>query len=351
MQALIFYTVKLLSKGPMHLYNCSGPQMVFPQIAGMKKWVTEIICLLYVLLFCYAAVSKLLDYQQFVQQLQDSPLKQVAGITAWLTPATELLLALLLIIPKTRKAGLYGSFLLMMVFTCYIIYILKYSPDIPCSCGGILENMNWTQHLAFNILFTSLALIALILMSKKTTAGRTQLRTRVAYGTMSLVVVILTIGAISVSATGINHINPPMAGDPIPEFPLQMMDSVSYFNTQKITEGKPIVLAWFHPECSHCQAELIDLIKDPDAVKPVQFYYLTAAPLSKARELYRAMHLERFNYITVGVDTGRVFYKYFAPKSTPFHAVYNTNKKLIRLLRGQVTPQEVKEAIQPISIK
>src|SRR5690606_23761035 len=47
----------------------------------------------------------------------------------------------------------------MTAFTVYIYLILNYSPFVPCSCGGILEKMGWTEHLWFNIIITLLAIV------------------------------------------------------------------------------------------------------------------------------------------------------------------------------------------------
>ncbi|MEG0917288.1 MAG: hypothetical protein RSF68_09775, partial [Myroides sp.] len=35
-------------------------------------------------------------------------------------------------------------------FTVYIFLILNYSPFVPCSCGGVLEDLGWWEHLWFN---------------------------------------------------------------------------------------------------------------------------------------------------------------------------------------------------------
>ena len=79
----------------------------------------------------------------------------------------ELLLALLLCFKATRLTGLYASFFLMIAFTVYIYLILNYSDFVPCSCGGIIEKLGWTEHLVFNIAFATLALIALVLTEKE----------------------------------------------------------------------------------------------------------------------------------------------------------------------------------------
>ncbi|MBS7253332.1 MauE/DoxX family redox-associated membrane protein [Flavobacterium branchiicola] len=124
----------------------------------------EIICLLYVMLFVYAAVSKLLDFDNFQVQLGQSPLLSVyASFVSWIVPTLELLIACLLFIPKLRDYGLYACLCLMTMFTAYIYIVLHYSSFVPCSCGGILEKMSWDVHLIFNIFFVGLAVLAICL--------------------------------------------------------------------------------------------------------------------------------------------------------------------------------------------
>src|SRR5690606_38261315 len=119
----------------------------------------------FILLFCYAAVSKLLDYENFQVQLAQSPLLSAyAGTVAWAVIAAELFIVILLAFPATLRTGLYASFGLMVAFTVYIYLILNYSPFVPCSCGGILEKMGWTEHLWFNAI-TSIVAAAIILQN------------------------------------------------------------------------------------------------------------------------------------------------------------------------------------------
>ena len=116
----------------------------------------------FILLFCYAAVSKLLDYENFQVQLAQSPLLSAyAGIVAWAVIAAELFIVILLAFPATLRAGLYASFGLMVAFTVYIYLILNYSDFVPCSCGGILEKMGWTEHLIFNAAAVLLSIVGI----------------------------------------------------------------------------------------------------------------------------------------------------------------------------------------------
>lgn len=131
---------------------------------SLKNATINFIGWLYILLFSYAAANKVLDFQNFMQQLGQSPLLSAfAEQVAWTVPTLEFLIVLLLIIPRTRFIALVGSFVLMLMFTGYIYIILNHSVFVPCSCGGILETLTWKEHLIFNIVFVLLAAIALSL--------------------------------------------------------------------------------------------------------------------------------------------------------------------------------------------
>ena len=130
-----------------------------------KSLIAEIISALFILLFVYAAVSKLIDHQGFLHAIQDSPLLEpFTGVISWLVPLAEITISILLFTPKFRSIGLLCSMLLMGLFTLYISYMLLFIPHLPCSCGGALSGLTWTQHLAFNITFTILGLLGWIIL-------------------------------------------------------------------------------------------------------------------------------------------------------------------------------------------
>src|SRR5699024_4138069 len=78
-------------------------------------------------------------------------------LLVWAVPVVELGLAGLLLSKGTRQWGLLGSFTLMLGFSFYVYLIRTYSPSLPCSCGGILQAMDWPTHLYFNLADTILA--------------------------------------------------------------------------------------------------------------------------------------------------------------------------------------------------
>ena len=129
-----------------------------------KEVVLEIIRWLFLSLFLYAAATKLMDHEKFSAQLGQSPLTtEHAAWFAWAVPAIEIVIVLMLAIPALRLMALYASYSLMVMFTTYIVIVTHFSSFVPCSCGGILEKMGWTEHLIFNIVFVTLGAAGIIL--------------------------------------------------------------------------------------------------------------------------------------------------------------------------------------------
>lgn len=135
--------------------------------AKIQNLFLEFICFLYILLFVYAAVSKLLDFENFQVQLGQSPLlSPFANFVSIAVIFIELIIAVLLCIPQLRYIALWGAVALMSMFTTYIVIILNFSSFVPCSCGGILEKLGWTEHLIFNAVFILFGITAILLVAR-----------------------------------------------------------------------------------------------------------------------------------------------------------------------------------------
>ncbi|MDM1461742.1 hypothetical protein HX065_17155 [Myroides odoratimimus] len=134
----------------------------------MKAKYVLIVRYFVVLLFVYAAISKIITFEEFKVQLTQSPLLSMyAGIIAYLVVISELVIAFLLTLRSTKLLGLYLSYGLMVAFTIYIYLILNYSDFIPCSCGGVLEKLGWNEHLWFNIITSVLILLSIFYTDDK----------------------------------------------------------------------------------------------------------------------------------------------------------------------------------------
>lgn len=130
--------------------------------------ITIAICWLIAALFTYTAISKLADYDNFQFGLSESPfISFMAPFLTWALPAGELILAVMLLIPRLRLTGLYLSLALLISFTVYISAMLLFAFDIPCSCGGVLEEMSWGVHIIFNGVFILLNIVAIVLKRRQ----------------------------------------------------------------------------------------------------------------------------------------------------------------------------------------
>ena len=131
---------------------------------------------LLILLWVYAALSKLLDFRHFTWEMRNQTLPTgVQTLLIYLLPPVEIAVAAMLMFQRTVISGLYASLFLLTLFTGYIsLTLLHFFSYVPCSCGGILEDLGWGAHLVFNLLFLLLTLTALYITKKK---GATQFET------------------------------------------------------------------------------------------------------------------------------------------------------------------------------
>lgn len=127
----------------------------------MKPLFINTTSALLIFLWTYTALSKLTSLDIAVSFLLNSPFAAVAHQLAILLPVTELFLALLLLVPRTRLFGLTLSAMLLVAFTCYIIYMLGFYPKRPCNCGGVIAALSWTQHIFFNLFFIAITILSI----------------------------------------------------------------------------------------------------------------------------------------------------------------------------------------------
>lgn len=136
----------------------------------MKKQILiGVICGLLILLFLYASVSKLANPGALRHDMYNQPFPRwLSSILIWAIPITEILISLCLIPDRSRKYALWLALILMSLFTLYAAAILLHLfPYVPCSCGGVLRNLTWEQHLIFNLFFVGVAITGILTLKKQ----------------------------------------------------------------------------------------------------------------------------------------------------------------------------------------
>ncbi|MBN8880499.1 MAG: hypothetical protein J0I32_23345 [Sphingobacteriales bacterium] len=135
----------------------------------MKRiFISEIIASLFILLFVYTSINKFLSIQTVTAIFKGYPLiGGMASLIAWILPISEFTIAVLLFFPKSRKVGFAGSIILLTLFSIYLGYILLFTDKEVCTCGGLLNQLSWPQHLLLNTLLIILAITAIKLHRKE----------------------------------------------------------------------------------------------------------------------------------------------------------------------------------------
>ena len=140
-----------------------------------RQWtqpLNDLIAIALVAFLTYLAVSKLTDLETARHEMRNQVFpERTAAVMTWLLPMTELTLALLITIPRSRLAGMAGCSLLMLSFAVYVIMVLSGTFErVPCSCGGISAQVSWTGHLVISVGAFFLTLLSIVFIRKKKAA-------------------------------------------------------------------------------------------------------------------------------------------------------------------------------------
>lgn len=134
-----------------------------------KNLLIHITTWLMILLFIYTASDKLMNFKTFSAFLIGLEyLGDYGHLLAVVIPLLEIAISLSLLIPALRTEGLYAAFVLMLLFTFYLVFMKLTAPKLPCNCGGVISSMSWVQHIWFNLGLV-LMLFCSVLWNKKRT--------------------------------------------------------------------------------------------------------------------------------------------------------------------------------------
>lgn len=124
--------------------------------------ITNSCIFLLVVLFVYTAVTKLLVFSRFLYQLELFPwIGPYSIYVAWSVILTELGVVCLLLGPRRPRYGFLASLGLLSLFTLYLLIMIGTQPHLPCTCGGVIEQLTWPQHIFFNLFFIGVSILGL----------------------------------------------------------------------------------------------------------------------------------------------------------------------------------------------
>src|SRR5690625_3083728 len=92
-----------------------------------RELAVTFISIVLIVLFVYAAITKIRDFEIFNVRLNQSPMLE--GMGEWwavIIPVVLLFIAILLLFERTRSVGLKYALALMLMFTIYIGVVLLF---------------------------------------------------------------------------------------------------------------------------------------------------------------------------------------------------------------------------------
>jgi thioredoxin-related protein len=124
----------------------------------------------------------------------------------------------------------------------------------------------------------------------------------------------------------------------IPPFRIFTKDS-TYLTPANLKKGKPVMIVYFAPDCTHCQhfTDELKMRMDKEAKKKektfsnTQIVMVTFTDLLNMKLFYIDFGLAKYHNIMMGTE-GRTYVvlRYYNVKTTPYIAVYDKNGKLVQ---------------------
>jgi len=124
----------------------------------------------------------------------------------------------------------------------------------------------------------------------------------------------------------------------IPPYRILTKDSI-FVTPANLKKGKPVMIVYFSPDCTHCQHFTEELKSKMDAEKKkgisifrnTQIVMVTYTALLNMKLFYIDYELAKYPNITMGTEgTTYTVLRYYSVKTTPYIAVYGKNGKLVQ---------------------
>jgi thioredoxin-related protein len=126
-----------------------------------------------------------------------------------------------------------------------------------------------------------------------------------------------------------------------PPVKLLLADSLTYYTKADLPKKSAVMLMIFNPECSHCQHETEEIIKNIEEFKNIQIVMVTMMPLADLRAFKEKYKLDQFENIVVTKDPNFFLATFYMLHNLPFLAFYNKKKELISVFEGSMPIEKV----------
>lgn len=140
---------------------------------------------------------------------------------------------------------------------------------------------------------------------------------------------------------------PPYTKDSsLPNFLLLRQDS-SWLSVAQTPKKTAVVITFFNPDCEHCQHEATRLAKSKDKLKHIEFIWATyAASFEEINDFAKKYHLNDLPNVHFVKDVNYAIPSFYHLEMTPYMAVYNKKRQLVKTFPTGVGPEELLQVLK-----
>jgi thioredoxin-related protein len=151
---------------------------------------------------------------------------------------------------------------------------------------------------------------------------------------------LITVGFVQAHAQSTDKTPPYLKDSTIIDFTITLTDSTD-FTKSMIPAGRPVVIVYFSPDCSHCQLTAHEFEEKKTAFSNVFFIWVSYLAMDKIKTFADEYHMTGKENIRIGRDANYTIPGYYKVKYTPFIAVYNTAGILLQTYDGGTEPETI----------
>ena len=158
------------------------------------------------------------------------------------------------------------------------------------------------------------------------------------------ITLICSFSLLSIGQSPIDTIPPYQKNKAMPEFKLLQTDS-SWLAKKDLPTYDYTAIIYFSPECSHCQHEAVEIVKNIDSLKNVLFIWASYRDFDDIKKFYYKYKLNQYPNMKVGRDPKYMIPSFYQVKFTPFVALYDCKKEFLKAWEMGVEMPELIEFI------
>ena len=130
----------------------------------------------------------------------------------------------------------------------------------------------------------------------------------------------------------------------LPEFDFKTLDE-QIFHRENIPNDIPAALIYFNTSCPHCNAEIEEILTNATLLDSVYFLMISRQKPELLLQFVQEKQLAGWKNIAVVADTQDLFPKTFGTAIVPTLFLYEKNRRLIKVFKGEASVIAIRKAL------